>query len=408
MALLVAYSPDVWNTEKPMDMAFVNAANRARLVPAARPVAGRRATSTTTTSATSRWRCVVRLTGVEPTRATTSRSRCSRAHRAAPCSRSAARCGRRARAAPAPRAGRWRRARRGRRCCVVLGNLAGARRADRRRRRRCATTTGSPPSRVVPGDDQRVPVVLVPARRPARARARAAVHAAGARRSRCRSRSPGPRARRGLRGRRGARRRRSRSGCCTRSTRGRIRWWRALLVLAVAAWLRDPAQRAGAGGARSRWLLARARAEHRARAAVLPHLRPGRARVRAAWHERRALRALPRRPGCCSTALLAAARRAAFAARVGGAAPAAGASLRLASPWRRSSAGRCSALADLRRRRAARRRCSRVALRGAVAARLEPPERLAVAAASPAGWPACSRPSSSTCATSSTAATCTA
>src|ERR671929_225260 len=27
MALLVAYSPDVWGTEKPMDMAFVNAIN---------------------------------------------------------------------------------------------------------------------------------------------------------------------------------------------------------------------------------------------------------------------------------------------------------------------------------------------------------------------------------------------
>ena len=33
MALLVAYSPDVWNTEKPMDMAFLNAANRADTFP---------------------------------------------------------------------------------------------------------------------------------------------------------------------------------------------------------------------------------------------------------------------------------------------------------------------------------------------------------------------------------------
>jgi YYY domain-containing protein len=33
MALLVAYSPDVWNTEKPMDMAFLNAANRADSFP---------------------------------------------------------------------------------------------------------------------------------------------------------------------------------------------------------------------------------------------------------------------------------------------------------------------------------------------------------------------------------------
>jgi YYY domain-containing protein len=33
MALLVAYSPDVWNTEKPMDMAFVAASNRAETFP---------------------------------------------------------------------------------------------------------------------------------------------------------------------------------------------------------------------------------------------------------------------------------------------------------------------------------------------------------------------------------------
>jgi YYY domain-containing protein len=33
MALLVAFSPDVWQTEKPMDMAFVNASNRAETFP---------------------------------------------------------------------------------------------------------------------------------------------------------------------------------------------------------------------------------------------------------------------------------------------------------------------------------------------------------------------------------------
>src|SRR3954447_10599383 len=33
MALLVAYSPDVWQTEKPMDMAFINAAGDARHFP---------------------------------------------------------------------------------------------------------------------------------------------------------------------------------------------------------------------------------------------------------------------------------------------------------------------------------------------------------------------------------------
>ena len=33
MALLVAYSPDVWNTEKPMDMGFINALNASRSFP---------------------------------------------------------------------------------------------------------------------------------------------------------------------------------------------------------------------------------------------------------------------------------------------------------------------------------------------------------------------------------------
>jgi len=37
MALLVAYSPDVWNTEKPMDMAFMTASNRAETFPPADP-----------------------------------------------------------------------------------------------------------------------------------------------------------------------------------------------------------------------------------------------------------------------------------------------------------------------------------------------------------------------------------
>lgn len=37
MALLVAYSPDVWNTEKPMDMAFMNASDDARFFPPADP-----------------------------------------------------------------------------------------------------------------------------------------------------------------------------------------------------------------------------------------------------------------------------------------------------------------------------------------------------------------------------------
>jgi YYY domain-containing protein len=37
LALLIAYSPDVWQTEKPMDMAFINAAGRAEHFPPADP-----------------------------------------------------------------------------------------------------------------------------------------------------------------------------------------------------------------------------------------------------------------------------------------------------------------------------------------------------------------------------------
>ena len=51
MALLVAYSPDVWQTEKPMDMAFINAsADGATSRPTTRGWRG--STSTTTTSGT--------------------------------------------------------------------------------------------------------------------------------------------------------------------------------------------------------------------------------------------------------------------------------------------------------------------------------------------------------------------
>ena len=42
MALLVAYSPDVWQTEKPMDMAFINAAGTRDSFPPAGPVDGGR------------------------------------------------------------------------------------------------------------------------------------------------------------------------------------------------------------------------------------------------------------------------------------------------------------------------------------------------------------------------------
>ena len=123
------------------------------------------------------------------------------------------------RARAARRAGAGRPARRGAR--RVLGNLAGV---------RTWLNAADPPHDYAvvralardPEHDQRVPVVLVHPRRPARARARAAVHGA---RAGVRAAGGAGRAarRRGLaRGGRGAGRRRWRSARCTRSTRGRI------------------------------------------------------------------------------------------------------------------------------------------------------------------------------------------
>ena len=80
MALLVAYSPDVWNTEKPMDMAFINAAGDARHFPPHDPwMAGEDLNYYYLGHLMAAG--LVRLSGVEPDAATTSRSRLLRALR---------------------------------------------------------------------------------------------------------------------------------------------------------------------------------------------------------------------------------------------------------------------------------------------------------------------------------------
>ena len=207
MALLVAYSPDVWNTEKPMDMAFLNAANRADTFPPQDPwLAGARPQlllprpprDGACSSSSPRSRpdqgynlavaALFALTAAAVFTLGGDALGARRAGRAARCAPGSARSADRARRRqPRGRAAADRRRR-------PAARLRLVRRLARDRRH-----------------DQRVPVVLVPARRPARARARAAVHAARARvRAAGRARRPAAgaaraRAARGARGRARAR-----------------------------------------------------------------------------------------------------------------------------------------------------------------------------------------------------------
>ena len=94
MVLLVAYSPDVWGTEKPMDMAFVNAANASTSFPPHDPwmsgeelnyyYLGHLAMA-----------IVIKVVGTAPGRGLQPRLRAARRRSRRPrCSRSPARCGR--------------------------------------------------------------------------------------------------------------------------------------------------------------------------------------------------------------------------------------------------------------------------------------------------------------------------
>ena len=188
--------------------------------------------------------------------------------------------GRRARVARRPRAARRAGARGDRR--------RGAGRDPRQPRRRAVLDPGRGPAqglRVVrpvardPGHDQRVPVVLVHPRRPARARDRAAVHGA---RDRLRHAGRAARAARRRAVALGARRRsrrRSPSARCTRSTRGRTRSPRGCWRRRVVVWLRTDEAR-GRTGYAIVWLALVLVAELRALHAVPAELRPRVARDR--------------------------------------------------------------------------------------------------------------------------------
>ena len=252
-----------------------------------------------------------------------------------------------------------------------------------------------------PGHDHRVPVVLVPARRPARARAGAAVHAA-----RARVRAAG-RARRAAAG--APRTRVVLEACVVALAVGflyAVNSWSYPVMAGPARARRRrvaarPAQRADA--ARRRALAARgARAQRAARAPVPPVVRPGRARDRRRRRGPR-LRAAGCATSCCCSARSPCSSRS----------PTSGGCSR--------RAGRCATRSGSRSPRCSPARCSPrsttrtsrcwlalllVALQALLAADVPPPQRLVwllVAAASRA----CSGRSCSTSATSSTAARCT-
>ena len=189
-ALLASFAPDVWNTEKPMDMGFINAINQSGSFPPHDPwMSGESLNYYYFGHVVLAW--PIKLLGLAPdTGYLLELGPADGADGDRPSTRSRGRCGRRVarRSAPARRAAaRSRRALVAAALVTILGNLAGVQGVDQGRRpaqglRLVRPVAGDP------GHDQRVPVVLVPARRPARARARAAVHGARARRSRCRSR----------------------------------------------------------------------------------------------------------------------------------------------------------------------------------------------------------------------------
>ena len=174
MALLVAYSPEIWNTEKPMDMAFLTASNRAETFPPDDPwLAGTELNYYYLGHLA--MAVLVKLTMVAPDHGyNLAIAALFGADRRGGVHASAAPCGRR-RAAPAARCGPGCRGR-----ARAGGGQPGRRAAADRRRRAAARLRLVRPLARGSGHDRRVPVVLVPARRPARPRARAAVHAGGA------------------------------------------------------------------------------------------------------------------------------------------------------------------------------------------------------------------------------------
>ncbi len=245
MALVVSFAPDVWNTEKPMDMAFLNASNRAETFPPHDPwLAG--ADLNYYYLGQLAMGILVKLTAVAPDHGYNLSLAALFALTAAAVFTLAGTAVGRDRTRPRRAARRARRRRPGR----GGGQPGGRAAADRRRRpaRRLRLVRGLAR---VPRHDHRVPVVLVPARRPARARARAAVHAARA----------GVRAAGVLAGPRLSARGWFEGAVAALATAFlyAVNSWSypvmaGLLVLAVVAWLRDPRSE-GSRPAAVRWVL---------------------------------------------------------------------------------------------------------------------------------------------------------
>ena len=180
MALLASFAPDVWGTEKPMDMAFINAVNASAHFPPHDPwMSGESLNYYYLGHLAMAW--PARLLGLAPDAGYLLAWALLFALTAAAVFTVGGTLWAAARATMgerAPKAGPVAAGLLAVALCLVLGDLAGVREW---------IDAAHPPgdydwfgvSRVIPGHDQRVPRVLVRARRPARARARAAVHAPG-------------------------------------------------------------------------------------------------------------------------------------------------------------------------------------------------------------------------------------
>ena len=396
MALLVAYSPDVWNTEKPMDMALLNAANRADTFPPQDPwLAG--ADLNYYYLGHLAMAVLVKLTAVAPDQGYNLAVAALFALTAAAMFTigatlwGAARGPRGAVRAGLAAVG----------LVLVAGNLEGA---------RLLIADGGPlreydwfaASRVIDRHDHGVPVVLVPARRPARARARAAVHAA---RARVR---PAGRARRAAAGAARARAARGRGG----RARGRVPLRGQLVVVS-----RDG--RAARARRRSRGCATRAASPRAPRpCAGCCSSWPGaccsccrstsrsiRPRAGSGSCRRDAASPAGCATSCCCSARSPRSSRWAYAGRL----------MATRRPGRnarldrgRGGVRRLAARgARVRARGAARRRAADRARRAVLRARRSRPRGWS-GCSSPAASRACSVPSCSTCATSSTTGRCTA
>ncbi len=277
-ALLASLAPDVWNTEKPMDMAFITAINASDHFPPHDPwMSGETLNYYYFGHVVFAW--PIKLLGLAPDAGyLLSLGRCCWRSRRPPCTRSPARCGRRRGTTlgeRAPRGGPVFAGLVAAALVAILGNLAGVRTwvnaADPPR-----DYAWFEPSRVIPDTINEFPsfsfllgdlhahVLALPFTVLALAFALQVALVRAARRPAV------------ARGGGGARRRARASARCTRSTRGRTRWPRACWPPRVVTWIarRRPARLP------ARLARPRAGRELRPDRALRARLRPGGARDR--------------------------------------------------------------------------------------------------------------------------------